>query len=613
MTTGDPIDGAEIRDFMQTLSTQLDSLFKQQNTQTEMLQALVSQPSPVANLLQMADPSLLSTQPLPERHRSNLAAAAQHTTNPGFKGISEAFEEAKHEEAKHEEQEQLNGLRQKAKARSSTKESIVARRVPQCSEATPIHELELTHAEVEWVEHDEFASHRSTLSMAWLADAVTSAKFEIALTCVIILNSIVMGIELQFSGMDAGVKMNFPKMRSAPDNYETIFDIFNEVFLWIFVAELLIKVFALRLTFWKFVWNWIDLGVVLFGVVERFGPEDGLDPMIIRLLRLAKLSRVLKFFKMGSHLQSWHLILRSIAVTRDTLFWSMLLLFMIQCIAGMLVAQLAWGIFTDESIDIKKRREVFRYFGTFTKTQFTMFEVTFVNYAPSARVLIDNGGETWAFFFITYRCLVSFAVMQVIRAVFIQQTLKVAETDKELLLVRKQTEEKRMSENLGQIFDRGDQDKTGFLNYDKFKKLFEDPAACVYMQTLDVDPGDVHALWHLLDLNGNGKISRNEFILGSSKVRGKATSIDMFQVHDMTEQIINKLEDLQDVTDRITYMAYFFKSPAAADVREPLEAAGSQGAAGESTFNAVLDAPVNNGTANPTRETPLFKKSRVEI
>jgi len=551
MVTSLSVDGREIKEFMSTLSAQLEDLCKQQSVQTELLHCLVKQPKAAGG---SSSKSLAQNSPVKEAAQPNARASFMSTKHHtkilhDTASLSHPWQQM---EARIEDATHINVSKQTSEDR---KDSIIRRKIPQWTDGVPMAASEMNPAVAELVESDDqtmldhppsdpFQHHNICKLMEQI---VLSAKFEITFISIIILNSIVMGCELQFSGQEAGMDLGFGKAH--PKNHEGIFGVLNEAFLWIFVGELVLKLMALRCNFWRFFWNWLDFAVVLFGVFERFGPDDGLDPMVIRLLRLTKLTRVLKFFKMGSHLQSWHLILKSISSTRDTLFWSMLLLFMIQCVTGMLVAQLAYGIYTDPSKSLEARQKVFRFYGTFTRTQFTMFEVTFVNFSTQARVLVDEDGEAWVIFFILYRCVVSFAVMQVIRAVFIQQTLKVAETDKELLLVRKLGEERRMTENLNQIFDRGDQRKSGFLEYHQLRDLFKDPAVRVYMQTLDIDSGDADALWSLLDLNGNGKISRNEFVLGSSKVRGKATCLDMFQVHALTEQISTKLEDLKHLSE----------------------------------------------------------------
>ena len=56
------------------------------------------------------------------------------------------------------------------------------------------------------------------------------------------------------------------------------------------------------------------------------------------------------------------------------LFWSFCLLTFVQCVAGLIVSTLCRDLFVDEDYDKEVRDEVFRYYGTFTRTFLTMFE-----------------------------------------------------------------------------------------------------------------------------------------------------------------------------------------------------------------------------------------------
>merc|ERR1712190_531707 len=81
-----------------------------------------------------------------------------------------------------------------------------------------------------------------------------------------------------------------------------------------------------------------------------------------------------------------------------------------------------------------------------------MFEVTHVDYARAARVLVDNISEAWAWFFVIYRCSVAFALLQVIMAVFIQRTLTIAKSDRDLVIHNKMTAFQDLHRKLEDVF-----------------------------------------------------------------------------------------------------------------------------------------------------------------
>ena len=54
------------------------------------------------------------------------------------------------------------------------------------------------------------------------------------------------------------------------------------------------------------------------------------------------------------------------------------------------------------SVQLAAEDEVFRYYGTFTRTLLTMFEILFANWGPPCRVLIENFSEWFSVFFLLY-------------------------------------------------------------------------------------------------------------------------------------------------------------------------------------------------------------------
>jgi len=399
---------------------------------------------------------------------------------------------------------------------------------------------------------------RCAMASAALASFVRSDLFELFFGGVILANTIAMAVDMEYKGMRAGHKMDYPKSTRPPSWLGDVLKVVEELFLWAFAVELALKLIGLRKRF--FVdqhnrlpgWNYLDGIIVLFGLVDRFVKLDfGMDPMIIRFVRLLKLARFAKMFRMAGSLHSMNLILKSVAASLGALFWSMLLLFMIQCVVGMFVSQIVQSFIEDDSEDVTARREVFRYYGTFSRTQFTMFEVTHANYANAARVLVDNVSETWAWFFVGYRCTVAFAFLQVIRAVFIQRTLKVADNDRDLVLHTRKAAMKELHKKLGDIYVMLDGSGDGTIDPDEFKALLNEEKTKIWLSALDIDCSDPDQLFELLDLDGDGIITKSEFTHGAAKLRGSSTQRDMYSMQALTERLEAKVDLLLPVNLRV--------------------------------------------------------------
>merc|ERR1712232_306024 len=122
------------------------------------------------------------------------------------------------------------------------------------------------------------------------------------------------------------------------------------------------------------------------------------------------------------------------------LLWSAVILLIVQVMTAMVLTQLLSEYIQDESEPREIRFEVYKYFGTFFRSSLTMFEITLANWVPPCRLLMENVAKWYAILFVAYKLSVGFAVIKVITAVFIQQTLKVAANDQDLMIMQKRSQ-----------------------------------------------------------------------------------------------------------------------------------------------------------------------------
>jgi Ca2+-binding EF-hand superfamily protein len=188
------------------------------------------------------------------------------------------------------------------------------------------------------------------------------------------------------------------------------------------------------------------------------------------------------------------------------------------------------------------RREVFGYYGTFWRAMITMFEITFANWGPLCRLLIDNISEWFGVFFLIYRCVVGFAMLSVIQAVFIQQTMKSAQLDDDFVIQQKHREKEAYAAKLLKIFRKLDTSGDGLISRQEFSHLLESKDIRLLMSTLDVDvrdmdtARDLDALFKLID-DGDGRISPEEFVNGLQRMKGNARALDLVKLTKITKRI----------------------------------------------------------------------------
>merc|ERR1719512_294767 len=118
----------------------------------------------------------------------------------------------------------------------------------------------------------------------------------------------------------------------------------------------------------------------------------------------------------------------------------------------------------DGSQDIEARSEVYRKWGSFIRAFVSMFEITLANWGPQCWMLMNHVNELWGLFFIVWRCVVGFAVIQVITSVFIQHTFKVASRDEDIMIQEKQKASEAYLRHLDRLFSDLDESGDGQIS-----------------------------------------------------------------------------------------------------------------------------------------------------
>jgi len=375
-----------------------------------------------------------------------------------------------------------------------------------------------------------------------------SGEVEACIAVLLFVNICFMAAQLQYLGLEIGSSIQYPRYElpaeQAWPKSELVFWVGDITFASIFTIEMSVRMIYLRATFWKFALNWLDFLVVCSSWIELFAAALlPISPTFLRLLRLGKLLRAIRVVKMSSVLESLQLLLKCIFASVRILFWSLFLLMIIQISAGMTISYMVTDFMLDDSAPMDARFAVFRYYGSFSATLLTMFEVLFANWAPPCRVLIDNVSEWYTLVFIVYRCFVGFAVLNVVNAVFVQSTMKVAQADEEFILREKHRSEQAFQRKVSALFRQADTSGDGKIDMKEFKRLLKAPKLNLWLSQLEIETRDLWGLFKMLD-NGDGEISLEEFEAGTQRIKGMAKSFDLAQVHRLVERLGSKMDDL---------------------------------------------------------------------
>mmetsp|Transcript_64925 Transcript_64925/g.152721 ORF Transcript_64925/g.152721 Transcript_64925/m.152721 type:complete len:580 (-) Transcript_64925:299-2038(-) len=363
---------------------------------------------------------------------------------------------------------------------------------------------------------------------------VRSGHFELIVGVIVALNFLFMALELQYAGLQYGYDLQVrffdqPGAVAWPWAAGT-FEVMQRAFLIFFSLEMILRLLFLRSAFCKTAFNIIDFVALGASIVELFATDLPVEPTLLRLCRLAKLFRTIRVLKVSGMLDSLSLLARCMSSSGLTLVWSVLFLLVIQLIAAMVICFLVKPFFEDMSQEEAVRKEVYRFYGTFSIAVLTLFEVFFANWSPACRVLVENISEWYSLLFLIYRCGIGFAVINVVNAVFVQQTLNVAKGDEEVLFLEKQKSEEKYFKTVAKTFEHLDTSGDGLLTWAEFEVVLEDPKLRFLLDKLEIAAGDLKTLFDLLDDTGDGEISVHEFIEGITRFKGAAKSLDVGQI-----------------------------------------------------------------------------------
>ncbi|CAK9115103.1 Cation channel sperm-associated protein 1 [Durusdinium trenchii] len=372
-------------------------------------------------------------------------------------------------------------------------------------------------------------------------------KFDLLITALVGLNVLWMAIQLQVHGFKVACDIGMYCEQWLSEDFESrmasYFLIGDAIFAFIFAADVTFRLCALRSKFWRRWINWLDLAVSITCLIEILVvifTTTGSNLVILRILRFARLARAVRVVAMSAHLASFQLLIKCLIACKGMLLWSFILLAFVQCVAGLVVSSLCWDFIQDPFQSEEHRQEVFLYYGSFSRTTLTLFEILFANWAPACRVLVENVSEWFSIFFLAYRCVLGFAILNVVNAVFVQQTMKTASSDEELAFRQKERDIVSYNRKVRRLFQSIDSSGDGSITLEEFEKLVTSPKLRFWMSQLELEYHDLLSLFEFLD-NGDGVITLTEFIEGAARLRGQAKALDVWRMETKVEILFEEV------------------------------------------------------------------------
>ncbi len=246
-----------------------------------------------------------------------------------------------------------------------------------------------------------------------LRKVVDHKAFQGFILFIIVFNSVVMGVET-ISGL--------------PDKVQLVLGLFNNICLWIFLLEMLLKFLAYGMDYFKDPWNWFDMIIIGTSLLSALPFMAALRAFrVLRVLRSLKALRSMRLVSSIHHLQ---IILVAIVRSVPSILWTGLLMILIYYIFALIGVNLFGEAFPD-------------WFGTVGKAMYTLFQVmTLESWSMGiSRPVMEVYSAAWLYF-VPFVLISSFIVMNVVVGIVVNSISEVTAED-----TKKVTEEEEETDS----------------------------------------------------------------------------------------------------------------------------------------------------------------------
>lgn len=191
--------------------------------------------------------------------------------------------------------------------------------------------------------------------------------------------------------------------------FSNYFDLFFLISSWIFIIEIIIRIFYLKLDFWKGYWNIFDLIVTLVSSI-CFLPSL----MSLRMLRLFRMVRVFRLFSINAPLRK---LTQSLVVALPRVLWTSIFLLSLFC------------VYATIGIDLYGEKHP-EYFGSIGSTFFSLFQImTLESWATGvARNIMATNDYAWLYF-VSFILISTYILLNLLFGVITSATIEVYEAE----------------------------------------------------------------------------------------------------------------------------------------------------------------------------------------
>eukprot|EP00929_Paragymnodinium_shiwhaense_P012939 TRINITY_DN120812_c0_g1_i1.p1 TRINITY_DN120812_c0_g1~~TRINITY_DN120812_c0_g1_i1.p1 ORF type:complete len:706 (-),score=99.98 TRINITY_DN120812_c0_g1_i1:146-2263(-) len=444
-----------------------------------------------------------------------------------------------------------------------------------------------------------------------LARLERSNRFELLCSAVIFVNT---WFIVQGANVDMAVAVADADTTAAHRSMPVV-DIF---FFTFYLLELLLRMWVHKAYFFfnsDWAWNMLDFGLVAVSCLDVMlsaaagGRSNKMFLRVLRLLKLSKLVRVLRAVRFLDEMRQFFGCFKGCALS---LFWAIvmiglvLLVFALFFVQGMASYIHEYG--ESPSHDVSKE-QITASFGSVYLAMVTLLELAcgYGNWHHQF-MIVRATGRLNGLLFVFFTLFFTVAVWNIVTSIFLENTLKMSQPDRETELMEKSRRDLDDAKELMGILSKADTDSSGMLSRGEFNEFLHNEKFRAFFDLRGIDIKDAEVFFEMIATSTDSSDVDLEIFVGSClRVKGGATSIDLHtlafenkMMHQVQKRFYTFVTDrFNDLDQKLTMLGMHFREQATQGVARHPDAlrshngkqrnCGSSGAVRESSPREELD------------------------
>lgn len=343
------------------------------------------------------------------------------------------------------------------------------------------------------------------------------------------------------------------RSRRSTRRSEAYFRIFEHVANAAFILEMTGRISMQRMAFfWDPVqrqllsFNCVDSAIVIICSVDLYSQSGGPSELsAMRLVRFVRLARAFRVLRVMTSFSKLRILLRTTASSFASLFWAMVLMFLVIYGTAMSLCQSLQKTLNEDNLPEDLRQWIYAAYGSGSRALWTLFVITFSGGSPNyVQRLVEEVHPLYALFFAAYVWVVIFTVTRIITALFLKDTLRAASEDQEMVLREQRATKSRTTKKLERLFQAADSSGDGLISVAEFQEVVASPQGLAMFHALELQPSEAAQMFELFD-DGDGLVSYEEFCQGVMQLKGQARAMDIITILRDCRRIIDKCDVLE--------------------------------------------------------------------